>query len=188
MAATPASQWKNKIQVQGMDLPLPSGNTALVRQISPEAFITSGLIPDPLSKIITEAINSKKGLPPKKMQEMVSDPKQLSSAFELFDRVLCYVVIEPKVEMPPPCKQCGKYANADEHRGPDSHAYIEGERNPDVLYADMVDMEDKMFVFQGCLGGTKDLERFRRELTANLAGLSDGQDVQVPAKRSGGRK
>lgn len=188
MAATSARDWKNKVNTQGSDLELPSGNTALVRQISPEAFITSGLIPDPLSAVISEAINSKKGLPPKKMEELTKDPKQLASTFELFDRVLCYVVLEPTVSMPPACKVCGKYANTDEHRGENAHNYTEAQRDPDVLYADMVDMEDKMFVFNWALGGTRDLHKFRDQLTAGMAGLSDGQDVSPAAKRTARHK
>lgn len=186
LTPTPASQWKGKVKVEGVDLELPSGNVALVRQLSPQAFISSGIIPDPLNAIITKAINSKRGLPPKAMDDIAKDPKQLASAFELFDRVLVYVVVEPRVMMPPTCSICGQYANTDQHQPdhPDlgDHLYVEGPRDPNILYADQVELQDKIFIFQWCLGGAKQLEQFRDQLASSMASVSNEQDVQHPSK------
>jgi hypothetical protein len=179
--ATPASQWKGKVQVEGAPLPLPSENTALVRQITPQAFLSSGLIPDPLRPIIQTAINSKQGLRPRDTKKMMDDPKLLGSAMELMDRTICYVVIEPEIVMPPKCTECGEYANTEEHNrqsGKYTHRYNEGKRDPELLYADQVDLMDKQFVFQYAMGGVKELEPFRSELDATVGGLQDQQGVQ----------
>lgn len=182
LSPTPAAQWKGKVEVEGTDLVLPSENVARVRQISPQAFITSGIIPDPLTGLIRQAIHSKQGLPPSKLEKMTEDPEQLVAAMEMFDRVLVYVVIEPTVQMPPVCSECGEYDTKMTH-GSSTHIYREGPRDPEVLYADMVDMEDKIFIFQWCLGGTRDLEQFREQLRTGVGALSDSKVVQGKTKR-----
>lgn len=190
---TNARQWKGKIAVEGQELPLPSTNTALVRQLEPTAFVNSGLIPDPLTGLVRKAIHNKQGLNPKDLERIADDPKQLSAALELFDRVLTFVVIEPVILMPPPCdvkiqgEPCGQYANTDVHRESMSsghHAYHEGERDPEVLYADQVTMDDKMFIFQWALGGTSNLTQFREEQQRGLDTLSNGKAVQGKTKRT----
>jgi hypothetical protein len=181
LTPTPASQWKGN-NVEGSDLLLPSGNVARVRQVSPQTFLTGGILPDPLSAIISETVRSKKGLPPEKIKEMQEDPEILSSSLELFDRVLAYVMVMPVVLMPPTCTECKEYYNVDDRHSnvnnPEYHSYTEGQRRTDVLYADAVDMADKVFIFKHVMTGVRDLENFRSELPASLGGLLDEQDVQ----------
>ena len=182
--ATSASQWKSKAAPQGIELHLPSGNTCLARPVRPEAFLGSGMIPDALGSIIAEAVKSKKGLPPDKGEEIAADPVKLAAAMELYDRALVFVVVEPQTEMSPICAVDGckaTYAggngvHVDKTRD-DYHRYIDPPRDPEVLYADMVDMEDKQFIFQWCVGGTADAERFRKELARELDALQPGEGV-----------
>jgi hypothetical protein len=186
LVPTPASAWKGKVVVAGVDLLLPSGNVARVKSMSPTAFLTQGVIPDPLSDIITKAIKSKRGMRPEQVKKMAEDPKQIDAALELFDRVLSSVMVMPAVKMPPKCTECGEYANIDARHTDDErddyHAYQEGPRNPNVLYADEVDITDKIFIFQYSLTGVSDLESFRAELPRSMGGLSDEQDLQLQAK------
>lgn len=189
---TTAREWKGKVQVEGQELPLPSENVALVRQLEPTAFLNSGLIPDPLTGLVRKAIHTKQGFNPKDLDKIADDPKQLSAALELFDRVLVFVMVEPVIQMPPSCdvifngEECGQYANTDVHEKPTAsghHKYHEGERDPDVLYADQVTMDDKMFIFQWALGGTHDLTQFREQLKGTVESLSNGEQVQGKTKR-----
>lgn len=175
---TKASQWKTKHKTGEHQLDLPSGNTALVRAVKPEAFLESGMIPDPLSGLISQAINSKRGLPPAKMNEIANDPKKLAAALEMFDRVLVYCVVEPAVEMPPVCtvEGCGHLYTGGEgvhvdRKNAKYHKYQEPERDPEVLYADVVDMEDKQFIFQWSIGGASDVNKFRGEHAAALGAV-----------------
>lgn len=188
---TPAREWKGKIAVEGSDLALPSENVARVRQISPDAFLTSGTIPDPLMAIVRQAINSKKGLPPQTLKRISEDPELLASTLQMFDQVLVYCVVEPNIQMPPACSECGEYFNKPHHkdqRADGHHAYKEGVRDPNVLYADQIDMDDKMFIFNWVLGGTKNLEKFRDEQERTLGSLSDRKDVPRASKRSARHK
>lgn len=194
MAATSARQWK-KTQKGELELTLPSGNVCLVRRLRPEAFLESGLIPDTLSDIISKAIKSKKGLPPKAMEEMTKDPTALKKGLLMMDQVLCYVVMEPDVQMPPTCgvliedKPCGEYVDTVDNRHTDPtnehhHVFMEDARDDDTLYADDVDITDKSFIFQFALGGTADLERFRQELNSGVESVSDGEAVPNKTKRT----
>jgi hypothetical protein len=195
---TSARNWKNKKDTGETEVTLPSGNVCLARRLQPEAFLSSGLIPDQLSAMITKAIRSKKGLPPQELDEMTKDPKKLTEAMRMMDQVLCYVVIEPPCEMPPACeaelptergsgKKCGKYFDdTPAHKDAthvEFHAYKEADRDPDILYADQVDINDRIFMFQWAVGGTADVESFREQLGAGMGGLSTGQAVAKKAKR-----
>ena len=181
LTPTPASEWGSKVNVAGTDLRLPTDNVARVRNLAPEAFLSSGMIPDPLFQIIQQAIQTGKGLPPSALKKLSEDKGSLVDTLLLFDKVLCYCVIEPVVKMPPTCKECGEYFT--EKHG-DDHRYQEGDRDPGVLYADQVVMDDKIFVFQWALGGVRDLRQFREQQAGNVEALSGSQGVQRSPKRS----
>lgn len=187
---TKASQWKSKNKAGEFEIGLPSGNTAKLRPIAPEAFLTNGMIPEPMMAMVQQAINSKRGLPPAKLNEIANDPKKLASALELFDRCLVYCVVDPQVEMPPICiheddsGKCGHlYTGGDgvhvDRKHPSFHKYVEDQRDPEVLYADIVDLEDKQFIFQWAVGGTADVARFRKELHTTMGTVQQGRDVQL---------
>jgi hypothetical protein len=196
--ATKASEWKKKGQTGQAELKLPSGNVALVRRLAPEAFLASGLIPDSLTDMVNKAIKSKKGLPPDAMKKIEEDPKKLMEATLMMDQVLCYVVMEPPVEMPPKCavimagnRLCDEYYDVPQHtdrNNADHHHYSEDVRDEEVLYADEVNLNDKTFIFQYSVGGTADVERFREELGSNLGDVPDGEVVEGKAKRTARRK
>jgi len=193
---TSAKAWKGKREQGNLELKLPSGNVALVQRLHPEAFLSSGLIPDSLSAMVNEAIKTKKGLPPTAEKQIMKDPKKLRQAMQMTDEVVCYVVVEPKCEMPPTCAfemsgggRCDAYMDTDDNRHTDSnhpewHAFMEGERDEDTLYADEVSLEDKQFIFQFSVGGTADVERFREELRRGVVGVPNGKSHKGKAKRS----
>jgi hypothetical protein len=190
LTPTPADQWVTATALEGYDLQLPSGNVARVRRLTPTALLTNGLIPDPLTSLIRKAIHTNKGLNPKQLEEIAEDPDRLAAAMLMFDQVLVHVMVMPKVVMPPTCAVavpdgiCGLYANEPVHKNPTrtgKHAYVEGERHPGVLYADVVEMEDKMFVFQWCLGGTADLNQFRAEQASSVESVPGSQDLEDTA-------
>ena len=182
-AATSASAWVSKEGRGDAEvILLPSGNNALVRRTGPEAFLEQGLIPDMLTPIVEKAIHSKQGLKPQKQKDMLKDPKAMGSIVEMLDRTLCYAVVEPHVSMPPTCTVCDvlDISSANQHKDEkraDYHVFVEDKRIDGVLYADRVDFDDKMFVMNFCLGGTRDLETFRSQSGTSMAGLFDRQEL-----------
>jgi hypothetical protein len=185
-------QWKSTTGVE--DITVPSGNVAKVRRVGPEAFMGSGIVPDALSPMIDEAIKQKKGLPPAKVAEKLKDdPESLPQMLEMMNRIVCYAVLRPPVEMTPGCERafekrengepvmevCDKQpADIIHGTGAGKHKFREAERDPDLLYVDEVDIEDRIFIMNYAVGGTRDLARFRREHRQSVAGLASSTDVQ----------
>lgn len=147
------------------ELLLPSGNTCLVKRPGVQGLIKAGLLDslDSLTSIVqVEHIDAND---PKKMaaavSKMAADPARINEALDVVDKAVCFAVVAPKVFMPPP----------------------DGEtRMEDAVYADDVDEEDKMFIFQFLVGGTRDVESFRKESQAMLGGVPTIQDVPLPAE------
>lgn len=143
------------------ELDLPSGNQCLVRRPGAQGLIKAGLLDslDSLTGLVqSELIDSKA---PKKQlaagaARLAGNMEKLGEGLSLVDRVICHVVAQPKVTMPPK---------------------DDDEREEDTLYADDVDMEDKMFIFQWVMGGTADLTSFRAESGELLESLSALQDI-----------
>jgi hypothetical protein len=159
---TPASQWKrsSSIDTSPHPLDLPSGNTCLMKRPGIQAFITAGLIPNPLMEVIQgmlkDAQGGKSTSADQFAAELTGDPDKLQAAFDLADNVTVDVVVDPVVlPVPPP----------------------DVEREADALYVDTIDLDDKMFILQYCMGGTADLDRFRQESDSALGSVPAGESV-----------
>lgn len=187
---TTAKDWKKK---QGAELPLPSGNVALVRPVGMETFLRHGMIPNSLRRIAVEAAQ---GQSPKPFKIDDFDESQIEDMMTLFDSVCVFCVLEPKVTPIPVWTAKDVEAglcdddDLDKPVPPDTREserwrdlhQIQGER----LYVDEVDLNDKMFVFQFAVGGTKDAEKFREEQASALGAVSGRPTVDGPALATGG--
>lgn len=154
---TSASEWKKASE--GRELELPSGNVCLARNPGLEAFIRQGFIPDSLLPLVNRALEGDEVGEQEARAAVQEDPENLEKMFATIDAVVLHCVIKPKVE-PVPAQvrsEGGELADAP--------------RNPDFLYVDDVDFQDKSFIFQWAVGGTHDLETFRRGQEAGLANL-----------------
>lgn len=178
-----------KKQITAVDLDLPSGNTVLANRIGMKSFLETGTIPDYLTPIVQKIIREKQFLPPEKEKELATDPQAIKSTQEMLDRALVLTVVQPKVHMPPGCEVCGKYLDYNDkdvhNRKGDKfdHDFIQEERDDDLLYADEVDMEDKMFIFNWSVGGGTDLTEFREQLKESverMAGFPDDENSPEP--------
>lgn len=151
-----------------MELDLPSGNTCLAIRPGAQGLIKEGLLDslDQLTALVQkEHIDSKdprKGLQ-SAVNAMAANPKDLMEGLEMVDKVIAFVVKEPKVWM-------------DEY---EKDGVTLKPRKPDRLYADGVDLEDKMFIFQWTVGGTADLARFREESNQLMGNIPAQQDVRL---------
>jgi len=160
---TSAQNWKGRRTPEGHEVQVPSGNVALCRRPGLDTFMKLGMIPNSLLGIIQVNIQkAQTGEAPSnddigaQMAKLVEDPTKLVDVLDFADRVVCFICIAPKVQMPPE----------------------EGvERDLDVLYADEVDMEDKMFLFQWAVGGTESVETFRAETGPSLGTAHNSQNV-----------
>lgn len=156
--ATSIREWKaaNK----PAPLKLPSGFTALVKVPGLSILLSEGLIADTLTPMAEAAVQRGKGRPQgpsdDELAELARDPEKISKALDTFDKVLVYCVVEPPVTY---------------YKYDDDTVIPEEDRDEDVLYSDEVDLEDKMFIFNVCVGGTRDLESFRKQFSETVDGI-----------------
>lgn len=168
---TAATEWKK--QAQGVPLEVPSGNTCLARPVGMQVFLQQGMVPNSLMPIVNAAINEGKQF---SLKELDLTPEKITDVMTLVDAVVCFVVTEPKV-YPTPMRPTGDGEGDTAFQEP---VPVE-ERDDSRLYVDEVDLEDKMFIFQFSVGGTRDVERFRAEQAALVEPLPGQQDVPSPA-------
>lgn len=151
---TPRVWGKNKYQ----DLTVPSGELCRVRRaVGPDVLVKLGIMDqlDSLSAIVsTDHVARVQGLPQltdKQLIEMATNSKAIDKFMGVMDRVVCHIVVEPRLTLP--------------------FTTIEGEdkwiplddRDPEVLYVDDVDLQDRMFLLNYALSGVKEWESFRKE-------------------------
>lgn len=153
LVITPADEWLE--EAEGTLTELPSGR--VVRLIMPgmQEFISAGLIPNTLLPIVMGAIESTKPMSPAEAVALKNDPQMLIEMASTMDRIFVHCVTEPVFQLAP---ESG------------------GERVKGVLYADRVRMDDKQFVFQAAVGGTRDLEDFRKRSQQVVADLQSSEE------------
>ena len=155
--ATSVAEWKRANKPA--PLKLPSGFTALVKVPGLSTLLAEGLISDTLTPMAEAAVQRGKtgrgpeGPSDEELAAIASDPEKLSKALDTFDKVLVYCVVEPPVTY---------------YKDEDGTVIPDEDRDEDVLYSDEVDLDDKMFIFNVCVGGTKDLEQFRSQLGSTV--------------------
>ena len=198
--ATPISQWK---KVDSEEVSLPSGNVCLVRRPGMEKLFSSGVLPDELTKIALQQIENaggrspqdhkKKGaseeIDPEIMKKFMESENAIQDIFMAFDRVTEMCVVEPRVKwhMKKSLDPHGTHI-VDEKGVPMYEEIHPSDRSEDVLYTDEIDIEDKTFLFNFVVGGTRDLERFHQEYGDAMADLSVGQNVELSAERTDGNQ
>ena len=154
------------------DLTVPSGQVCLVRRPGLEGLMKAGVLNrmDSLSGIVSEKhIKRVKGKGSKAAGDqeeidalsLMNDPKAMDEVIEVVDKVVCHVVVKPEV-----------------HRTPNDVTL----RKPGIVYADMVDIIDKMFIFNFVVGGTRDIATFRGGLDSVVGGLEDLEGVPAAAE------
>lgn len=152
------------------DLTVPSGQLCLVRRPGVEGLIKEGILKDfdTLTSLVqVEHIDRvEKGKRPSADEaelgkQIFADPDKFMQMIHVVDRVVTAVVMQPVIEMTP----------NDVTR-----------REKGVVYADMIELEDKMFIFQYAVGGTRDIERFREEFEESVGSVELGKPLEHAAK------
>lgn len=174
---TTAKGWKKS--TAEMDLELPSGNVCKVKRPGLTQLLSANVLPDILSPIADKAMKAAKGgVTPKDedlnkdLMDGLSDEGGLPALMSSFGRVVAYCVVEPKVQ----------YHQEELEKGSGKWTDIpEDERDEDVLYTDVVDLDDQMFIFNFVVGGTADLTEFRKQLGESVVRVESGEVSQEDA-------
>lgn len=180
-ASTPA---ENAVE----EITLPSGQVCHARRMGLETMIAAGLLgeADSLSAVVGDKhitrVREAKGNKVKEelsASSMMRDPKALQRIVLLVDRATPFIVAEPRVVSHVEILEEGKGDQLPVTR-------LVENREPGVIYTDQIGLEDKMFLFNFAVGGTRDLERFRSESDAAVAGVEHGEGVPHTAQRTNG--
>lgn len=163
LVPTPTSDWKKTSALEGTVLVLPSKKIARVRVPGMEAFIEAGLVPNSLLAIVQEALRKGKPPDPQALQGMADDPDSWRVIFDLCNSIAMYCFIEPRIHPVPLDPETGEKS---------PHL-----KDAQKLYVDEVDLADKFFVFQFAVGGTRDLEQFRKELDAAMESVPTSEGM-----------
>jgi hypothetical protein len=144
------------------DLVLPSGQTVLVQRPGPQGLMQAGMLDDldMLSTILPKIMGGKGAKGKSKELDptiIMKNPQMLAQAMKLMDRVLVHVVIKPELTPEPDDP-------TDKERG--------------KIYPSSVSMQDKTFIFNWAVGGTRDLERFREQYEESVAGVESRADLE----------
>lgn len=151
--STPAQNWKKSGGTT--HLAVPSGHVALVSNPGLQSFLAQGVIPNSLMPIVQKALQGEKPQQ-NEVAELIMDPTGIAEMLDFTDRIVLACVVEPALTPAPP-------------KG--------SERDSSVLYVDEVDLEDKLFIFQWVMGGTRDLEPFREAIAEGLESVPSSPDV-----------
>lgn len=190
---TPAKSWKRD---RGEEVELPSGNVALVKRPGMEKLFSAGVLPDELTKIALESIDKansggkpqdhkSKGpddIDPEMMKKFMEGENAVQDIFDSFDRITEMCVIEPPVKWHMRKVLIDGLHATDDKGKPRYEEIPLSDRDEDTLYTDDIDMEDKTFIFNFVVGGTRDIERFREEYGDAVATVQPREDVAVSAE------
>lgn len=167
------------------EITLPSGQTCKVKRPGLEGLMFSGqlLQLDTLTSLVDrQHIRKVKGGPAGDgeqidAQSLMKDPDSLKRILKLADSLLPQIVVEPQVVI---------HWTTDIH-GEDVNLPLES-RDPNLVYSDYVTYEDKMFLLQYALGGSRDVARFRQESQVALGGVVTREGVSRTTKSANARK
>lgn len=141
------------------EMTVPSGQLCLARRPGTQGLIEAGILHniDSLTAIVdSKHVRRVKGKEEIDVDSIMKDPENVQTMMHTIDRIVCYVVVKPEILMTP-----NDITN----------------RDPQKIYADMVDLEDKIFLMNYAVGGTRDLERFRGELDESVASVAPSKRV-----------
>ena len=173
--------FKNRI---GGTQELPSGFTVKVRNPGGlQAFLGSGTIPNSLMPLIQKALKAGKAPDAKDFlsKEGEVDPALLTDMFVMMDNIAVQCIVEPRIHPKLTSADVEKW-NAE---NPDKQVRDpEDLRRADQLYVDELPIDDKQFLMQWVMGGTRDLETFRQQQLAGVDDVATKQDAVRAAQRA----
>lgn len=157
--ATKAAQFKSL--AQGSELTLPSGFTVVARRVDIRTMLKTGRIPNTLRPILDRAMQGEEAKP-EELGNILDDPEKLDEMFGFVDQLWVDCVIDPVSAPDPRPEVKDAQGNVIHEAEPD---------DPEIVYPKDVQDADKMFIMNWCMGGSKDLERFREESEAHVQRL-----------------
>lgn len=156
--------WGQKASDQEFDVVTPSGQRCRVKKMSVEDLVFNGAIDDldAISQLV-ETVHLQprrgKGQPQKTKEQLATEEARnglkllgdpnMKKAFSMVDMIVCKTVVAPVV-----------------HLRDNSVPTI-----PGAIYVDMIDIEDRFFIFSQVMGGMENAATFRQESSEALGAV-----------------
>lgn len=167
-------------------------NVCKVRRADPQALIAVGILDDfdSLTRLtqlkideIEQGDNPAKPSEAEQVKALAASKDDLLAGLAMIDKIVEYIVVEPKVVRPVRRDDYGVplkvTAEVDGKPVEREIPLLPIERDPEVLYTDDVDLEDRMFILSYAMDGSKDLESFRAGHEALVATVANGQELPL---------
>lgn len=157
------------------DVTCPSGQVALVKRPGVQGLVEAGVLHDidSLTGLVDQKhIKRVKGTGEQiDVAKLMKDPESLGRVMKVIDLVTVYCVVKPKLAL--------AWKDVEGQQVPldnEERAKLVEEQSIQA-FSDQVELDDKMFLFNYAVGGTRSLERFRDAAEDALAGVDSEQDV-----------
>lgn len=169
-------------------LTCPTGQTVYAKVIGIEGVLKTGLMGEAdsltafVGKHFVKQVREGKGAPPVEQidaERLMKSPDMIAKIVKMVDGLMPHVITDPVVHCHYEVLNRG-LPNEDTRMIPAS------ERVPGGIYTDMIDLGDKMFLFNFALSGVKEAESFREQSQAALGHVADGEGVPIQAERTHG--
>lgn len=154
------------------DLEVPSGQMCQVRLPGVQAMISAGVLEsaDTLSTLVDQKhIKRVQGRGKKEPEidtkALLKDAGNMTRVFEMCDRVAEYMVVQPVLRRPIRVVEQADGKRVEE-------PLPASDREDGVIYTDMVDLQDKMYIFSYAVGGDTDLESFRERFGEGVGSVA----------------
>jgi len=185
-----------RVRRLGEDVELPSGLWCKAKRIGMEALVQGGKIPNTLLPIVMEALeggDAGRKRAEEKLRSQMS-AAHIADMMAMYDSITMFVVVEPTIRPIPEKCACGSNKYGEQILIPktaekeafdwDNHDHgwsavpdQDREHGTGIAYIDWIDFADKVYLMNFAVGGTRDLETFRKEQSELLDTLSTGKNV-----------
>lgn len=191
------SSWRTPLH----DLELPSGEICQVKRPGVQGLIKRGVLHslDSLTSIVnTETIPKAEGLPATAkdadIEAVVNDPEKFGKMMETVDKIVSFVVTNPKVvsnfveavdEDGAPILEDGKPVMReleDEEKLETKDEWDSEHPNLPLVYVDWIDAMDKMYIMNFAVGGSGDLTDFRAQTATPVGSVQPVEAAPDPAE------
>lgn len=168
-----AQQWRKS---RTNELPLPSGNVALLRKPDLREFLEKGSVPDSLQSVVQATIQGKdqQEIQEEEKKRVEEDADALSGYLDFMDFVVLRSVVKPPLAPAP------VYTQEDDCTEEMVGTRIPlDDRDQSTLYIDEVDFEDKVAIFEFAIGDHVKMEPFRGEEGESVGSKSAEPEIPV---------
>lgn len=172
-------------------------HVVLVRRPDPMIMVEEGLLDDfdtltgivglKIAEVEGQTKEQREAAETAQLKAFAENVKAIQDGMQMVDKMVIAIVVEPTVRRPFAIEMDdagnakldgrGRVTYARNVRG-EEIPILDSERDDNVVYTDEIPIENRIFIMNYAVGGTRDLESFREGLDATMERMADGPAVQ----------